>query len=325
MVNGFARAKKTSRSSHSAREDALTEKHWQFYGALTSVIAILVSVYCLSEGITSIFVHLYYIPIIIVSYRYRERGVLVSLFLIMAYLLLVFFYFPADAHALIEGAIRGFALMAISFIISVLSTRIQTHVDALQTEIEGHKTTEDALRQSESRYMELSIKDDLTGLYNQRHFYNLLHAEIERSERYQRPLSLLLIDIDDFKQFNDTYGHMEGDRVLERIGATILRCIRRTDLAFRYGGEEFTVCMPETSGDQAMVVAERIRMEFRAERFRPRPGREESKTISIGIAQYLPKEELRDFIARSDRYMYEAKRQGKDRVHIELQETWTSS
>jgi diguanylate cyclase (GGDEF)-like protein len=169
--------------------------------------------------------------------------------------------------------------------------------------------------------MELSIKDDLTGLYNQRHFYHLLHAEIERSERYVRPLSLLLIDIDDFKLFNDTYGHMEGDRVLERIGATIQRCVRRTDWAFRYGGEEFTIFMPETLGDQAGVVAERIRAEFRAERFRPSPGREESKTVSIGIAEYRPGEELRDFISRADRNMYEAKRRGKDQLCFELQET----
>ncbi|HTZ41198.1 MAG TPA: GGDEF domain-containing protein [Syntrophales bacterium] len=303
----------------------LTEKHWQSYSAVTSVLAILVSVYCLSEHITGIFVHLYYIPIIILSYRYRERGVLCSLFLVMVYLLLVFFYFPDDMHVIIEGIIRGVALMAISFIVSALASRIQIHVDALQMEIQEHEKTEAALRQSESRYMELSIKDDLTGLYNQRHFYHLLQAEIERSERYVRPLSLLLIDIDDFKQFNDTYGHMEGDRVLERIGATILRCIRRTDLAFRYGGEEFTVCMPETMRDHAGVLAERIRMEFREERFRPFPGKEELKTVSIGIAQYRPGEELKDFIARADRNMYEAKRRGKDRVHNEPQEAEPAS
>jgi diguanylate cyclase (GGDEF)-like protein len=300
-------------------EGTLTEKHWQFYSAVTSVIAVLVSVYCLSEGITSIFVHLYYIPIIIVSYQYRERGVLCSLFLVMVYLLLVFLYFPGNAHVIIEGTIRGFALMAIAFIISALASRIQTNVDALQKEIDEHKKTEDALRQSESRYMELSIKDDLTGLYNQRHFYHLLHAEIERSERYGRPLSLLLLDIDDFKLFNDTYGHMEGDRVLERIGATIQRCVRRTDWAFRYGGEEFTIFMPETLGDQAGVVAERIRAEFGAERFRPSPGKEESKTVSIGIAEYRPGEVLRDFISRADRNMYEAKRRGKDQLCFELQ------
>jgi diguanylate cyclase (GGDEF)-like protein len=292
----------------------LTEKHWQIYTAASAVIAVLVSVYCLSEDITAIFVHLYYIPIIIASYRYRERGVLLSLFLVMVFLLLVFFYFPGDIHVMIEGAIRGFALMAIAVIISVLSGRIQSHVDALHCEIDGHKKTEEALRQSESRYMELSITDDLTGLYNPRHFYHLLQAEIERTERYGRPLSLLLLDIDDFKRFNDTYGHMEGDRVLERIGATIQRCIRRTDWAFRYGGEEFTVFMPETEGDQAEVVAERIRAEFAAERFRPVPGREEIKTVSIGIAGYRPGEDMKDFINRADRFMYEAKRQGKDRV-----------
>jgi diguanylate cyclase (GGDEF)-like protein len=288
----------------------LTEKHWQFYSAATSVIAILVSVYCLSEGITGIFVHLYYIPIIIVSYQYRERGVLYSLFLALVYLLLVFFYYPGNAQIIVEGTIRGLALMAISLIISALASRIRTNVDAL--------------RQSESRYMELSIKDDLTGLFNQRHFYHLLQVEIERAERYGRPLSLLLIDIDDFKRFNDTYGHMEGDRVLERIGATIQQCVRRTDWAFRYGGEEFTVFMPETLGGQAGVVAERIRAEFREERFRPNPGQEESKTVSIGIAQYRSGEDLKEFISRADRNMYEAKRRGKDQLCFELTDTEAS-
>jgi diguanylate cyclase (GGDEF)-like protein len=292
----------------------LTEKHWQFYTAATAVVAVLVSVYCLSEDITGIFVHLYYIPIIIASYRYRERGLLLSLFLVMVYLLLVFFDFPGNAHVMIEGAIQGFALMAISLIISVLSNRIKAHVQALQAEIAEHTKTEEALRQSESRYMELSITDNLTGLYNQRHFYHLLQAEIERTERYGRPLALLLLDIDDFKHFNDTYGHMEGDRVLERIGATIQRCVRRTDWAFRYGGEEFTVFMPETEGDQAGIVAERIRAEFAAERFRPVPGREETKTVSIGIARYRPGEDMKDYINRADQSMYMAKRQGKDRV-----------
>ena len=85
----------------------MTEKHWQFYTAATAVIAVLVSVYCLSEDITGIFVHLYYIPILIASYQYRERGLLLSLFLVMVYLLLVFFYFPGNAQALIKGCIRA--------------------------------------------------------------------------------------------------------------------------------------------------------------------------------------------------------------------------
>lgn len=292
----------------------MTEKQWQAYMAATAVLSVLVSVHCLSEGITAIFVHLYYIPIIIASYRYRERGVLFSLFLVLVYLLLVFFSFPGNAHVLTEAVIRGVALMAISAIISVLSTRIWTNVDALRREIADRVKTEEALRQSEIRYMELSIMDDLTGLYNQRHFYHLLLAEIERTERYERPLALLLLDVDDFKHYNDAYGHMEGDRVLERIGATIRRCIRRTDAAFRYGGEEFTVIMPETEGAQADVVAERIRTEFAAERFRPVPGHEESKTVSIGIAEFCTGESLKEFIRRADRGMYEAKKRGKDRV-----------
>jgi len=178
------------------------------------------------------------------------------------------------------------------------------------------KLVEVALKEKEKRYQELSITDGLTGLHNLRHFYTQVKGEIERSNRYRHPLSLLLLDIDDFKVFNDTYGHLEGDKVLTRLGQVIRRCLRKIDTAYRYGGEEFTVVLPETRGHDATALAERIRREFEQENFTARPGLKIRKTVSLGVAQYIPGEELSAFLKRADENMYLAKRDGKNRVHF---------
>ena len=111
-------------------------------------------------------------------------------------------------------------------------------------DITERKQAGEALEQSEKRYRELSIIDNLTQLYNSMHFYQQLKMEIDRANRYKQPLTLLLLDLDDFKQINDAYGHIEGDRVLSRFGQVIKRCMRQTDSAYRYGGEEFTISCP---------------------------------------------------------------------------------
>jgi diguanylate cyclase (GGDEF)-like protein len=181
-------------------------------------------------------------------------------------------------------------------------------------DITDRKHAEEALKESEKRYRELSIIDDLTKLYNSRHFYFHLKNELERSNRYGQPLTLLLLDIDNFKQFNDTYGHVEGDQVLWRLGQVVKRCLRETDFAYRYGGEEFTVLLPMTTSVEGFVTAERIRTEFKKEAFAPAPGQVVHVTMSIGLAQYRPPEEMKVFVHRVDQLMYEGKRSGKDRV-----------
>jgi len=182
-------------------------------------------------------------------------------------------------------------------------------------DITDRKLAEEALRESESRYRTLSVTDSLTELYNSRRFYEQLQVEVERAERYGHPLSLLLLDIDNFKRFNDTYGHLEGDEVLIRLGQVVQRCLRKTDSAYRFGGEEFTIILPDTAGDAATVLAERIREEFADEEFHtadsPEPVRE---TVSVGVAQYQPDEGVRAFIKRADHNMYGAKEQGKNRI-----------
>ena len=167
----------------------------------------------------------------------------------------------------------------------------------------------------------LSILDDLTQLYNSRHFYHQLSAEVNRYNRYKRPLSLLMIDIDHFKHFNDTYGHLEGDQILSGIGGLITRGLRTMDTAYRFGGEEFTVILPETDADAAVTVAERIKEE--AEKVKSAAKPEKAITLSIGVTEYDDGETISDFIRRADQAMYLSKDKGRNCVSLLLPEPRT--
>lgn len=184
-------------------------------------------------------------------------------------------------------------------------------------DITERKKAEEQLRQSEQRYRELSITDDLTGLYNARHLYRQIRAEAERASRYGRSLSVLLLDLDDFKAFNDAHGHQEGDRLLAALGETIRSCIRDSDSAYRYGGEEFVVLLPETGGEEAQMLAERLRRTVAESPFTLSRGSQEAKTVSIGLAVSRPEEPVEDLILRADQRMYRAKGQGKNQVCAE--------
>ncbi len=185
---------------------------------------------------------------------------------------------------------------------------------AVARDITDRKRMEKELRDSEERYRELSIIDDLSQLYNSRHFYRELQMEIDRVNRYGQPLTLLLLDLDNFKAFNDAYGHVEGDQVLWRLGQVVKRCLRQTDSAYRYGGEEFTILLPMTTSEDGAVTAERIRKKFKKENFSPVPGKDVRMTVSIGLAQYKPREDMKAFVHRVDQLMYQGKKNGKDRV-----------
>ena len=171
-----------------------------------------------------------------------------------------------------------------------------------------------ALRASEQRFKEMSITDELTELYNSRHFFSRLKAEIERTDRYGHPLTLLMLDLDNFKQYNDTFGHLGGDSVLAETGNIIRKSIRSTDSAYRYGGEEFTVILPESSRQEALYIAERIRKSFENEALFNHKKGGLRVTVSIGVAQYIAGEELSAFIKRADENMYAAKNVGKNTI-----------
>jgi len=183
-------------------------------------------------------------------------------------------------------------------------------------DITAQRETEEALRESEKKYKELSITDDLTGLFNQRHFYNQLRAEVDRIQRYKHPLALLLLDVDNFKIYNDTYGHLAGDKVLAKLGEVIRNSIRKTDSGYRYGGEEFTVILTETRGPDAVIAAERLRKRFADEIFFPVPLEPVRVTVSAGVANFQDGDEIVSFVKRADQNMYEAKTNGKNCVYF---------
>lgn len=160
----------------------------------------------------------------------------------------------------------------------------------------------------------LAITDALTKLYNSRQFFRQIKLEIERNERYQHHLSLLILDIDHFKYYNDTWGHLEGDKVLMTIGRIINDCMRSMDTAYRYGGEEFAVLLPETDLKKACVVGYRIKDLIGQEEFDPEPGVRQSITISIGASEIRPGEDATSFIRRADQALYRSKENGRNRL-----------
>jgi len=166
------------------------------------------------------------------------------------------------------------------------------------------------------RLLEAALLDPLTGIYNRRHFEESLGAERAAAQRHRKPLSLIIADLDNFKRVNDEHGHPVGDAVLTAMGEAILRCARREDLAFRFGGEEFAVVARDTDLDGAIRFAERLRLEIQGVTVEGKEKRPLKFTASIGVAQLGAKESESDLLERADSAMYNAKRAGKNRVMV---------
>jgi len=161
----------------------------------------------------------------------------------------------------------------------------------------------------------LANTDSLTRLFNRRQLYPIMQNELDRAVRKKIPFSVLLIDIDHFKKFNDTYGHAGGDLLLAGFADKLRSAIRQMDSAFRFGGEEFVVLLPETAGQEARIPAERFRQLIAASRFpMPPDGRPVSVTVSVGIAGFRNGDTLDDVIRHADLAMYAAKSGGRNRV-----------
>ena len=193
--------------------------------------------------------------------------------------------------------------------------RLEELLLRLKRVLKERELTKERIRMME-KLQKLAVTDGLTKLYNSRSFYSQLEMEVDRFNRYKHPLALLLLDLDHFKDYNDNYGHLEGDKVLVHFSRIIKSCLRANDTAYRYGGEEFTVILPETGGEEAGPVAQRIRAALEAERFSPVNGKEVKITISIGVTEYQPQEELSTFIQRADRAMYRSKQKGRNMVSM---------
>ncbi|MFQ3610776.1 MAG: diguanylate cyclase [Fimbriimonadales bacterium] len=164
----------------------------------------------------------------------------------------------------------------------------------------------------------LAITDGLTGLRNRRAFEEHLIQEVSEAKRFKTPIALLMIDVDHFKQFNDTFGHALGDEVLRAVASILAREARQSDIVARYGGEEFAVIMPHTDLTSAMLAAERFRRTVEAHEGFPR-----SITISVGVAQYLDEmSSHEDLVKLADQALYRAKGLGRNRVCANGYETF---
>ena len=168
-----------------------------------------------------------------------------------------------------------------------------------------------------AKLLKLATRDSLTGLFNIGHFKLLLKAEISTiSLRREKNLSLIMGDVDNFKNTNDTYGHVTGDTVLKEVAGIVKNSCRALDVAARYGGEEFILMLPGASVDEAFKVAEKIRIAVNSKLFFHQKG-DFQTSISIGVTQVSPDEkDIEAVVARADRALYEAKHSGKNKVMI---------
>jgi diguanylate cyclase (GGDEF)-like protein len=168
------------------------------------------------------------------------------------------------------------------------------------------------LKHKAGEFEQLSVTDALTGLLNRRYLEERLTEEIKRSNRHGFPMSFMMIDVDYFKPYNDTFGHAEGDKALRLVGHCLKESLRGADVAARYGGEEFSILLPQTTPDEAKIIGERVRERVETTEF---PNRK--VTVSIGIASCshiicTP----HDIISAADKALYEAKRQGRNNVQV---------
>ena len=187
-----------------------------------------------------------------------------------------------------------------------------THNKKLLEELKNvNEGLEKTVQERTQKLKELSITDELTQVGNLRSFWQMLKTEMERSSRYKHLLSLLMIDVDHFKKYNDEFGHTIGDKILKMIAQTLKKNIRNTDFLARYGGEEFVVILPETSQKQAQELAERLRKAVAKKK--------KKLTISVGVTCFTEKSKIKNskkLVIQADKALYQAKRKGRNRVEV---------
>jgi len=167
------------------------------------------------------------------------------------------------------------------------------------------------------KFQRYAYTDSLTGLHNRGWLDDMFAREVSRTERESLPLCLIMIDVDHFKGFNDTYGHLAGDQALIKVGESIRQPLRPNDLVARFGGEEFSVLLPETKIEHAKIIAERLRERVYQTELGIIDGQLLPKvSISLGVTEYRPNHTLEELIAAADVAMYQAKQNGRNRVQI---------
>jgi len=191
-------------------------------------------------------------------------------------------------------------------------------LEAIGEQLAGHLERRRLLQQ----VTHMAITDPLTGLYNRREFLRRFDSALTAAERYRRPLSFMMMDLDNFKAYNDALGHQAGDALLKEVTALIRRYIREPDIFCRYGGDELCVILPETGRDEALAMAERIRKAMESHCFKGEDQERGKITLTLGIAEYPGHGKNRDeLILRADNALYLAKRHGRNRVYDHREES----
>jgi diguanylate cyclase (GGDEF)-like protein len=232
------------------------------------------------------------------------------------------------SHATLDTAITAIQAGAYDYLtkpfddIALISSVARRAVEKIRLIEENKSLLEKLKRKNEElefvniTLKELTIRDGLTGLYNHRHFQETLSVEILRSKRYAKTFSLVFLDVDYFKNYNDTHGHLHGDAILVALSKLLIEGLRKSDIAVRYGGEEFVLLLPETSKENAFALAGTIREKIATHPF---PGRETQPqgklTVSMGIAAF-PEDgsDNSTLLHRADEALYQAKNGGRNRV-----------
>lgn len=197
-----------------------------------------------------------------------------------------------------------------------LTNKLDSTYHTLEQIADGSRRLSDEL----SRVRQLSLTDELTGLPNRRAFQRRLEDEIARANRYGYPLTLAIMDLDEFKAMNDSYGHATGDRILQEYASSILSIFRRLDMVARYGGEEFAVLLPNTDLHGAMRALHKVKSRVPEVSVRTENAVLAVPTFSAGISAYHPGETSEAFVSRTDAALYEAKRRGRNRVEAAEEE-----
>jgi len=208
----------------------------------------------------------------------------------------------ADEHNVAEGLDMGaFDYIIKPYSLLVLLARVRT-----------------ALREKERQDLleKWATTDPLTEHFNRRHFFEMAHRELDRSNRLHSPLSFIMLDIDNFKKVNDQYGHLVGDIVLVRLAKILRQQLRSVDLCCRYGGEEFVLCLPDTHLEGAKDVAERIRLAILQETIRSSDDQSFSISISLGVADSQDDQSVEGILKRADTALYQAKDGGRNQTRL---------
>ncbi len=186
---------------------------------------------------------------------------------------------------------------------------------SLKSELEAARRVLEKQRKAIESIQELSKKDHLTGLYTRRYMNEVLDECLYNFKRYKSIFSIIMLDLDDFKKINDTYGHLAGDEVLRSIGSILLRNTRQTDVSIRYGGDEFIIILPETKLEDAVVVAKKLKNKLASITFKK--GNVEFKcTASIGVTQVKEGDTLESLLERVDKALYETKKTKKGEISV---------